>query len=200
MTYSKQELLRSFWSAPVFSGAFASTINNPAQKQTKETKQTNGVFSCLSLLPRLPPVKILFPLSPLRFLCCLLWSGLKSKAAERTAALHVAGARSAHASKMAKLGECACLFWRFSIDLLTARAYGFYRHCDNVLSMFHDRCPFLSLFGFQHDTQSAVGRRLCIIVSKCGSRFHVRANPVVELACSLKSVTIQFRKNGRFAQ
>src|SRR5205085_2679540 len=36
-----------------------------------------------------------------------------SKAAEKTAALHDAGARFAHGSIPAKLLECACLFWRF---------------------------------------------------------------------------------------
>jgi len=49
-----------------------------------------------------------------------LWRGksqhLNAKAAERTAALHDARARFAHASILAKLLECACLFWRFSFD------------------------------------------------------------------------------------
>jgi len=45
----------------------------------------------------------------------------KAKAAEKTAALHDAGAKSADPSRLAKLLECACLFWRFEFGRLISR-------------------------------------------------------------------------------
>ena len=66
-----------------------------------------SVASCKILVPT-PPVFILFPL-----LTSVELAEIQS--GRGTAALHNAGARSAHASKMAKLLECVCLFWRFSL-------------------------------------------------------------------------------------